>query len=115
MGTYTPVTALSTSLNRLVITFLGGRQLGGRGRVLLNIMVSQGAILHTTTTDTLYFHLLRDIRGKRSVQYGTGWPPQSYENTIEVLVVLDGSMTEYHGKGVKNYVLDLMKIVNIKI
>ena len=49
MGTYTPVTALSTSLNRLVITFLGGRQLGGRGRVLLNMMVSLGAILHTTT------------------------------------------------------------------
>ena len=56
---------------------------------------------------------LEDIRPKRSVQYGIGWPPQSYENTIEVLVVADGSMTKYHGAGVKKYVLDLMNIVNI--
>ena len=70
------------------------------------------------TEVTLYFNLfpdIKDIRPKRSVQNGIGWPPPSYENTIEVLVVVDGSMTEYHGKGVKNYVLDLMKIVNIKL
>ena len=65
------------------------------------------------TEVTLYFNLFPDIRPKRSVQNGIGWPPPSYENTIEVLVVVDGSMTEYHGKEVKNYVLDLMKIVNM--
>ena len=58
--------------------------------------------------------MLPDVRPKRSVEHSTRWPPPSYENTIEVLVVTDGSMTEYHGKEVKNYVLDLMKIVNIK-
>ena len=58
--------------------------------------------------------MLPDVRPKRSVEQRTRWPPPSYENTIEVLVVTDGSMTEYHGKEVKNYVLDLMKIVNIK-
>ena len=64
---------------------------------------------------TLYLNLFQDIRPKRSIQFGIGWPPQSYENTIEVLVVLDGSMTKYHGAGVKKYVLDLMNIVNIII
>ena len=108
LGTFRPVTALSTSVSGAVITFSGGRQLGGR--VSLNIMVSWNCNVISTS---LYFTWCEDIRPKRSVQYGIGWPPQSYENTIEVLVVVDGSMTKYHGAGVKKYVLDLMNIVNI--
>ena len=29
-------------------------------------------------------------------------------------MVVDGSMTKYHGAGVKKYVLDLMNMVNIR-
>ena len=55
---------------------------------------------------------LKRTRSKRSlIQYGVGWPPQSYENTIEVLVVVDGSMVHFHQDDVKFYVLSLMKVV----
>ena len=67
---------------------------------------------------TVVTPILRDFvagRTKRSLQFGIGWPPQSYENTIEVLVVVDGSMIKYHGSDVKTYVLNLIKMVNIKI
>ena len=54
-----------------------------------------------------------NTRKKRSVrQYGIGWPPQSYENTIEVLVVVDGSMVHYHQHDVKLYVLSIMNVVD---
>ena len=55
-------------------------------------------------------------RQKRStVQYGIGWPPQSYDNTVEVLVVVDSSMIHYHKHDVKNYVLNLMKMVSFRL
>ena len=61
-------------------------------------------------------HIHCDIisgRKKRSLkQYGVGWPPQSYENTIEVLVVADGSMILHHDDDVKQYILHLMNVVD---
>ena len=49
------------------------------------------------------------------MQYGIGWPPQSYDNTVEVLVVVDSSMIHYHKHDVKNYVLNLMKMVSFRL
>ena len=65
------------------------------------------------TVITLHYSLA--VRTRRSLQYGLGWPPQSHENTIEVLVVLDRSMTDYHGDQVKTYALNLLKMVDIKL
>ena len=71
-----------------------------------------------------------EIGGVR--HYGIGWPPQSYENTIEVLkkiihsnsiyliqilleqllIVVDGSMVAEHKNEVKFYVLNIIKMVS---
>ena len=54
----------------------------------------------------------KPLRQRRSVkQIGGNWPPQSRENWLEVLVVVDGPMVKYHGSKVRHYVLTLMRMV----
>ena len=54
----------------------------------------------------------KPVRQRRSVkQIGGNWPPQSRENWLEVLVVVDGPMVKYHGTKVRHYVLTLMRMV----
>ena len=52
---------------------------------------------------------------KRSIVPSQAWPPQSIENWVEVLVVVDGPMVKYHGSRVRHYVLTLMQIVSLSI
>merc|ERR1719500_2218817 len=56
---------------------------------------------------------LKSGRPRRSARRTKVWPPASRENWVEVLVVVDGPMVRYHGKGVRHYVLTLMHIVSL--
>ncbi|XP_071745117.1 A disintegrin and metalloproteinase with thrombospondin motifs 9 isoform X2 [Lepeophtheirus salmonis] len=40
------------------------------------------------------------------------WPPPSKNNSVEVLVVADGPMVQYHRENVKPYILTIMQIVS---
>ena len=53
------------------------------------------------------------VRFKRSnpdIQ-GKNWPPRSVENWVQVLVVADGKMVDYHGDKLQRYILTLMQTV----
>jgi hypothetical protein len=43
------------------------------------------------------------------------WPPQSKRNWVEVMVVADGPMVEYHGDNLKQYILTLLNIVRLHL
>jgi len=43
------------------------------------------------------------------------WPPKSNDNWVEIFVVADGTMTDYHGRNLDSYLLTLLKIVSSEI
>jgi hypothetical protein len=40
------------------------------------------------------------------------WPPKANENWMEIMVVADGPMVQYHGDKLEQYILTLMQIVS---
>jgi len=78
-----------------------------RGRHRLTLLSSPPAVPSLSTKR------LRRGRPRRSTGRSKVWPPASRENWVEVLVVVDGPMVRYHGKGVRHYVLTLMHIVSL--
>ena len=67
--------------------------------------------LHTPRLQEIFFKE-DGRRNKRATAVKSNWPPISREHWVEVMVVVDGAMVRYHGKGVRHYVLTLMQIVS---
>lgn len=55
----------------------------------------------------------RSFRNHRPQLQSLIWPPKSIENWVEVLVVADGPMVQYHGSNVESYIYTLMDIVSL--
>ena len=63
------------------------------------------AITHPDTSD-------RWRRSHRPHLSDPEWPPKANENWMEIMVVADGPMVQYHGDKLEQYILTLMQIVS---